>query len=285
MKTLFIQIQDVSEIDTSKINVFDLNKRYVDRSGNMYGLKFNRETKKVEITKIMRTNTRNESYFAQKMAIIKHSHKNGNTEAQPAGTATDMGNAADQVPSEQNPEVMMSQIFALINTFKERLSGTIKNVYNSKIFPRDQREVSIKLDDLLRDLDIDGAQRIDKLINSYREMTEYPRSQNYYIGRLDTRARTTISEIFGDDKKLKFIIFFEMHSNLKDLFFILSKRLSALMAFIEEHKKNISKISAQEKQLLSDAVTTIENTLLDIRLNANRLIDIETYIYNPHNFR
>ena len=247
MKTLFIQIQDVSEIDTSKINVFDLNKRYVDHAGNMYGLKYNRDTKKVEVIKIMRTNTRNESYFAQKMATIKHNHKTDNTEDGQSETAEapsdnfDSGDFESEEPKrpyeKPDPELFKAHMFAIINTFKERLGGIIKNVYNSKIFPRDQREVAIKLDDLLRDLDIDGTQRIDKLINSYREMTEYPRSLNYYIGRLDSRARVTIAEIFGDDQKLKFILFFEMHTNLKDLFFILNKRLDALMMFIDEHRK------------------------------------------------
>jgi hypothetical protein len=230
------------------------------------------------------------------MATIRQSQKGDDSEAGQTETAAEPADSYDsgdfetgeqKRPYEKpDPELFKAHMFSIINTFKERLGGIIKNVYNSKIFPRDQREVAIKLDDLLRDLDIDGTQRIDKLINSYREMTEYPRSLNYYIGRLDSRARVTIAEIFGDDQKLKFILFFEMHTNLKDLFFILNKRLDALMMFIDEHKKlSIARINAQEKQSLSDAVTTIENTLIDIRMNANRLTEIETYMYNPHNFR
>jgi hypothetical protein len=49
MKTKFIKIKNMGEIDPSKITIYDLNNRYIDAVGNMYGLKYNREQKKVEI--------------------------------------------------------------------------------------------------------------------------------------------------------------------------------------------------------------------------------------------
>jgi len=55
MKTKFIRIDDVSEIDTSKIGIFDMANRYIDKYGNMYGLRYNRDVKKIEVVKIMRT--------------------------------------------------------------------------------------------------------------------------------------------------------------------------------------------------------------------------------------
>ncbi|HXK65620.1 MAG TPA: hypothetical protein PK348_05090, partial [Spirochaetota bacterium] len=64
MKTRFIRIDDISQIDTSKISTFDLANRYIDKYGNMYGLRYNRAQKKVEIVKIMRTPKKHASYYS-----------------------------------------------------------------------------------------------------------------------------------------------------------------------------------------------------------------------------
>ena len=42
MKNVIIRINDISDIDTSKISVYDLNNRYVDTHGTMYGLRYNK---------------------------------------------------------------------------------------------------------------------------------------------------------------------------------------------------------------------------------------------------
>jgi hypothetical protein len=55
MKTQFIHIQNIEDVDTSKISVYDLNKRYIDSTGNMYGLRYNRALRKVEVIRILRT--------------------------------------------------------------------------------------------------------------------------------------------------------------------------------------------------------------------------------------
>jgi len=69
MKTKFIRIDDVSEIDTSKIGIFDLANRYIDKYGNMYGLRYNRDVKKIEVVKIMRTQKKHATYFSQKIQM------------------------------------------------------------------------------------------------------------------------------------------------------------------------------------------------------------------------
>jgi hypothetical protein len=48
MKKRIIRVTDIAEVDTSKISVYDLNNRYVDPLGNMFGLKYNRELRRVE---------------------------------------------------------------------------------------------------------------------------------------------------------------------------------------------------------------------------------------------
>jgi hypothetical protein len=55
MRTDFIHIDNIDEIDTTKASVYDLNKRYMDSNGTMYGLRFNRSKRKVEVIRILRT--------------------------------------------------------------------------------------------------------------------------------------------------------------------------------------------------------------------------------------
>ncbi|HNX60924.1 MAG TPA: hypothetical protein PKK43_17620, partial [Spirochaetota bacterium] len=166
MKTQFIQIQDISEIDTAKTTVYDLNKRYIDKAGNMYGLKYNRELKKVEIIKVMRTTARNQTYFTQKMIenrkIHQHDHQEGDIPYQDDGSSpinhdhyrfhTD----GDTDFSSFDADAFKTEMFNAINVYRERLAVIVKNVANAHLVNRDQRELSIRMDDLLRNVDIDG---------------------------------------------------------------------------------------------------------------------------------
>jgi hypothetical protein len=292
MKTQFIQIDDISEIDTSKATVYDLNKRYIDRAGNMYSLRFNHATKKVEVIKVMRTTARNQTYYTQRMMQNRRSSKSQDI--------IDEAGAPDNPPPEEgfffpahndenipffDPDRFRSDMFAALTTHKERIAGIIKNLSNARLVMREQREQSIRFDDYLRNLDIDGAQRIDKIINSYREMNEYPRSINYYIGRLDSRARSMIGAITMEDKKLKFVMHHEMYQMLKDLFFILSRHFVSLKEFVSEIRETrYGKLTNSEKQSLSDAMVSIDNTIIELRDFSEKLKRLEEYIFNPANF-
>lgn len=292
MKTLFIQIEDPSEIDTTKATIYDLNKRYIDHSGNMYSLRYNRDAKKVEVIKVMRTTAKNESYFTQRMMIQKKTK----TDADPKKESDELQPVDEQdqdIPVEYgsdeeplDPTLFREELFTLMLTHKERLNTIVKNIYNSKIVPREQRDAAAKLDELFRNIDIDCSQRIDKIINSYREMTEYPRSLNYYIGRLENKARELIGGIRNEESKLHFVILHEMHGQSRDLFTALKKMLKELSSFLQERKEErLPKLAALEKQALTDALTSIESTISEIQIETEKLHRFENYIYTISNFQ
>ena len=288
MKTLFIQIDDPSQIDTAKTTVYDLNKRYIDHAGNMYGLRYNRALKKIEVIKIMRTTAKNESYFTQKMLQQKKARSESPQEEEPreqeSGEMPDDSIAVEDFPVD--PTTFRENLFTLMLTHKERLNTIVKNIYNSKLIPRENRDATTRLEELFRNLDIDCAQRIDKIINSYREMTEYPRSLNYYAGRLDNRARDMVSGIRNEESKLNFVILHEMHGQAKDLFASLGKMLFSLQAFLKEHSDSRTvKLNALEKMSLNDALTSIESTLREIHAENEKLFAFEKYIYTLSNFQ
>jgi hypothetical protein len=294
MKTQFIQIQDIAEIDTTKITVYDLNKRFIDRAGNMYGLRYNRDMKCVEIIKIMRTNARNQSYFHQKMIQNKKNplEQSNGTEQDPnqMDDSTFDSDYADGDDTYSGGTIFDAdrftrEIFNVVSNHKERIAGIIKNISNARLVSREQRELTIRLDDILRNLDIDGVQRIDKIVNAYREMTEYPRSLNYYIGRLDTRARTIAAEILSEDKKLRYVLLHELEMLIKDLILVLSNNLNNLKEFITELKDTrVTRLNATEKQSLNDATTSIDNTLYETRNLSDRLRLLDEFLSYSKNF-
>jgi hypothetical protein len=277
MRTQFIQIEDIAEIDTSKINVYDMNKRYVDKSGNMYGLRYNHNAKKIEIIKILRTTARNQQFYEHKI----------NSNKKLSGEITDeiVENYDDSMaplpksdasgPADFNSEVFISKMFSALTVYRERINVIVKNISNVPMIPREQRDLNIKLDELLRGLDIDGLQRMEKIQNTYREMTDYPRSVNYYLAKLDARSRSHLSKVPGDESKLKFIIANESCNSLREIFYYLSKCLSSLNQFIDENKdaRHI-RLNAQEKQSLSDASTTITTMVNDLQ---DRIVSVNEF--------
>ena len=68
MKKRIIRIKDISQIDTSKVSVYDLNNRYVDPLGNIFGLKYNKLEKKVRIIKLERLHSSQAVIYQRQLA-------------------------------------------------------------------------------------------------------------------------------------------------------------------------------------------------------------------------
>jgi len=51
-KAQYTLIDSIDELDPRKINIRDLNKKYMDRNGNRYGLRFNLESRNIEIVRL-----------------------------------------------------------------------------------------------------------------------------------------------------------------------------------------------------------------------------------------
>jgi hypothetical protein len=244
-----------------------MNKRYIDRAGNMYGLRYNRSAKKIEIIKILRTTARNQQFYEHK--IITNRKNNADFEEVPEEqhpNAVPLPDADEAGPADFDGESFTNRMFSALTVYKERINVIVKNVSNVPLIPREQRDLNIKLDDLLRSLDIDGLQRMEKIQSVYREMTDYPRSVNYYLAKLDARSRSHLSKVPGDESKLKFIVSNELATSLRDVFYYLSKGLTSLHQFIDENKDaRHVRLTPQEKQSLSDASITMTNLIADLQ--------------------
>ncbi|MBP7902254.1 MAG: hypothetical protein KA015_05510 [Spirochaetes bacterium] len=293
MQTQFVYIDDISKIDSSKATVYDLNKRYIDSEGNMYGLKYNRESKKIEVIRLLRTSIQHAQMVAKRMQEKMKADlpKLSRDEEVISNTVhPDTPESFEEIEKEYSksskivPDIFVTERFNDLPVFKERLKGLLRNIANSNINSREHREISTPLDEVIRNIEIDGLGKIEKITSSYRELTEYPRSINYYIGRLDNRAREILNNISSDSKKIKFILWMEMLHSLKEFYQSVGKMLIALERKLDKTaEERLSKIGALERQSYHDARTTITNTKSDIEDMSRKLNEFELFIYSQDN--
>jgi len=278
MKHKIIRINSISEVDTAKTTVYDLNNRYIDQSGNMYGLKYNRMNRKVEIIKLVRASLKDSSLYHQKMMMekIQKTKKHAQDSEYPDDTP-------EFAAESFNTEQFVEEGFSLLMTHRERLKGIVMNLTNSNIFPKESKAENIELENIFRNIEIEAMQTLDKLENYRKELTNYPRSVSYYHAKLNHTGRSIIEMLSGDKvKTMKFIYFHEMQSGMVHIYRNLYKIIKDLIRVVS--KKNIDDIpylAQSEKQSFLDAEISIYNTNDEIEKMLDDLEMLGNKINNP----
>ncbi|MFW5770291.1 MAG: hypothetical protein ACOCX9_02540, partial [Spirochaetota bacterium] len=159
MKTRFIKIDDVSDIDTTQATVYDLSNRYIDTSGNMYGLNYNRETRKIEIVRLMRTSSKHARYYEQKVHERKRNWSdstdaivdNGLADAQQEHLINDTENI-EAVELEFTPEDFIDHAIENLKIHRDRIQGIMMNITNSHIVKDNDRVAMNYINDMYLNL-------------------------------------------------------------------------------------------------------------------------------------
>ncbi|TAL30962.1 MAG: hypothetical protein EPN93_19020 [Spirochaetes bacterium] len=292
MKTRFIRINDISEIETSSTTVYDLNNRYIDARGNMFGLRYNRDSKKIEVIKIIRTPAQKSSYFQQQ--LVRHRRMksaNGEHEAVGSQRAEDAGHVAaggEDAPETEDvfeSEQYISQAMETMKTHRDRIAGIMMNIKNSHVVPETERGEANVLIQIFRSLEIDGIKRIEKVLDNHKEIVSYPRSLSYYESKLDNKGRDVFEAIGDYEKRMKFVFHFEMFNSIKNLYNALFKGLKDLDYFLQDKKiDEVKGITLPEKQCYLDATTSLANTLRESGKIMRDIAKLEEYVYNRNNF-
>jgi len=288
MKKVIIKINDVSQINTSKVSVYDLNNRYIDPLGNIYGLKYNKIEKKVEIIKLERFHSSESHLFQKKINRHKETRTIAETINEEETDYEDHAEAAAVTGEEAffDPQTFIEEVVNNAAIHKERMTGIIKNIYDSDIFPKENKQDSTAFDDIVRNLEIDGIQQLEKLDTYYRELTNYPRSITYYQAKIDNTGKQVFEKLSGNKQNtMRFIYMYEMSTTIKRIYTNLKKHIHHLDEFTSEknidEKQNMSK---HQKQSFLDATISIKNTIQDIEniLKKNAMLydytcDLENY--------
>ena len=288
MKTRFIRIESTSDIDTSKITVHDLNNRYIDQQGNMYGLRYNRKTRRIEFIKLIRTTTKSANYYQQQVSNYKKNEtiRNNHIEIQNNINAVDLETEEDDEIDEEifDPKSFINNTIDLMQTHIERLNGIMMNIRNSKVFSEDDRVTTNLLNDIFRNIDIDGIQRIDKTIANHKELKNYPRSLSFYLSKLDTNSRKIINDLTTDSKKMDYIYFLEMYNSVKNLYRTLDKIIKELYSYLQDiNLDELKELTYVERQRYIDAKISVENTIKDISRLLRKLKKMDEFLSNPSN--
>ncbi|HPJ33620.1 MAG TPA: hypothetical protein PK358_02215 [Spirochaetota bacterium] len=284
MKKRIIRIADVSEIDTSKISVYDLNNRYIDPIGNMFGLKYNRDTRKVEIIKLERIHSSEMLQYQRKIMVLRDIEQNQNVQNE-LKEKRDFETESEKIFFE--PDVFIESVISDSEVHRERLAAIMMNIDLSDVFTRENKVESTALDDLSRHIEIDCIQQLDKLESYYRELVNYPRSITYYQAKVDTEGKNIIDSMGGlkKEKIMKFIFFYEMSANIKRVYNNIKKHVSAVDDFVNgKNPDEIQGIAKHQKQAFIDARTSIGNTISEVDdiLAKNR--KLYEYTINKNNF-
>ena len=138
MKKRIIKIKDVSQIDTSKISVYDLNNRYVDPMGNLFGLKYNRAGRKIEIIKLERVHTSQTRQYQRKI-FLNRENENIYDNIQ-TGENQNLDNDLDEDKLFFEPDPFIEKVISDAEIHKERINGIIMNIHDSGIFPKENKQ-------------------------------------------------------------------------------------------------------------------------------------------------
>jgi hypothetical protein len=289
MKTKFIKINNISEIDPSKATVYDLNNRYIDSQGKMYSLKYNRRKRKIEIVRIIRTPVEAAPFYEQKLRESRKAPKS------PPGAPSEIEEVIEEEIADTevaaaeegqfDPGEFITEALELMNTHKDRLYGIMVNINNSPIFSNIAPEISNDLQNLFRNMDIDGIQRIEKVITDHKELVSYPRSVSYYLTKLDGKDKKFAEDIGDENRQMRYIFLNEMFHAIRNLYRTLTKILDEVKnIFREINTGDMSNLTHLDKQNIDDAKTSIENTVSEIRELLSKALLLEEYLANPDNF-
>lgn len=286
MKKRYIRINDVSQIDTAKISVYDLNNRYIDRAGHFYGLKYNRMLRKVEIIKLERIHSSELAQVQKRMMINREHHLHMETDGETAQQNAVYDNMEYDDEFFFEPDHYIDKVIAETETHRERIKGILMNITDSGIVSRDNKQDSTEFDDITRSLDIEGTQQIDKMEGYYRELTNYPRSITYYQSKVDKDGRHMIEKLTGNSEKtMRFIYYYEMSSSIKRVYTNLRKHVQNLDEFISRRKiDDVPGINKHQKQSYNDAKISLKNTLTDIDEILKHNVLLYDYSLNPDNY-
>jgi len=276
MKKRIIKIKDVSQIDTSKISVYDLNNRYVDPMGNLFGLKYNRAGRKIEIIKLERVHTSQTRQYQRKI-FLNRENENIYDNIQ-TGENQNLDNDLDEDKLFFEPDPFIEKVISDAEIHKERINGIIMNIHDSGIFPKENKMDSTEFDDISRSLDIEGIQQLEKLDSYYRELTNYPRSITYYQAKIDNDGKDMIDLFSGNkDKTMRFIFLYEMSTAIKRIYNGLYKHIKRLDDFTDaKNPDETAGITKPQKQSFIDARTSIVNTINDI----DKILQTNTILYD-----
>ncbi len=293
----FIPINSIADIDPDNISIRDINKRYIDRDGNRYATRFNLQTRRVEVVRIVKTRAeaqrvsqqikrqRLETRRAERQPVaapddlterldVPDEHTDlappptlhtpdfddlagGDDPLAPSEPAAAGPSMQDQVFVEQH---LIDEIVSHLSRCKERQQVVMNNLKNSRCF-----DTGGELSDLTREIDVDCWQASDNAINYHKELYGYPRSVAQYLIRLTPEERTRVDALPDDAAQMEVIRRLESRRAFEDVYqkvLSTSNRMLEMVQSVPE--ETAATLMAAQRQQLEDATASTEILLSEV---------------------
>jgi hypothetical protein len=182
-----------------------------------------------------------------------------------------------------NPDEMLYKTFTSMNLHIERLRGIVMNIKNSKLVEKIPKSDSIALDNIFKNIEIDGIQQIAKVETYQKELMAYPKHVAYYQTRMDSISKAILSKLeMSSQKAMKYVMFYEMHTTIKMLYTKLGSLLQNITDFIDKNIESFqSAFNPTQKRSFDDAVISINTTKSEINDIEKSLLKLQAFLHNP----
>ena len=286
----YIPIENIEDIDTTQISIRDINRRYIDRNGFRYATRFNLNTRKIEVVRIVKGRQEAEMVRRrlQTESEMRQVHMTHDLDDEPPGVYASASvnqeseeSIAIELPGDE-PDVdiapydgdvadtgnffegqFMEECSKDFEKIKERITGINNFIRASKYF---EHHPSPEYSELLREIDIECIQRSDKAVNYYKELISYPRPVGYYISRLSPDDKKIADALDDDEEKMELVKRWEIRAAFDDAFNVIVKTIGKLKNILsgisETQFKNMDSV---RQQAIQDANMAVDYLLESTR--------------------
>lgn len=260
----YIPINTIEDIDPERISIRDINKRYIDREGNRYATRFNFQTRKIEVVRIVKG--RSEAIRMRK-TILRDKHEE---RALQRGTPDigDLTDSSEEVLYQNDDDAGYTNRIAFDPMYEELLTACIQEAIKFKDSTASLLnlmkkvkwfETNEELQQLNREVDVQCWQKIDELNNYQKELYHYAKTSGFYLPRLGDDEKEAVSGLASEDDKIKLIRQIEMKNLLQEIFPRLTTFCQKVVGILHSMgDSEIRTIPAAQQQFVSDAKVLAE---------------------------
>lgn len=231
----YIYINSINEIDPKKLTIRDLNKKFIDRDGRRYAVKYDFEKRKIEFIRIATSyyealQIREEILKEKKSELANENHTDSyKLELTNEFSVTETDGLLYDIFLDKDLETSRhsSGTGNHDNEFYKLLEKETRNImesfqYIEKVLSRSQSitRVNIPVSEynrLIKEIEAKCYTLYEEAMNTYREVLFYPRTLNFYLTRLPSSLRYHV-ESLPQEQQLDFIRKHEIHRNFRELF-------------------------------------------------------------------
>ncbi|MCB1199642.1 MAG: hypothetical protein KDK41_03265 [Leptospiraceae bacterium] len=267
----YVRIESVTDIDTSRIGVGNIDVRYIDTQGRRYATRFNKRSRKVEIVRIAlgheeATEAKQKKITGQEEVIdLPHISKKHPAPWKIPEWLVEL----DIEPMDIGDLTMyMGTLEREAEKFSERFRGIISNLKNSGAFDDHESDHDFILD-LTTHYDHDIQEHLSKAQNLIIEYQRFPKNISHYVGTLDRNQKVYVEKLNSSAQMLYIqaltvgeVMISAMHGGIR------------LLDMIHKETESVKKdsILGDRKKFYENAMVTLEYVRDNIKEELARIL-------------